>query len=191
MSEERICFELVRSDRRTCQIQVKADGRIVVRAPRRMPYADIERFVAQKADWIEKCLGRIERYRAEMPDPTPLTDADIDSLADRALEVIPQRVAHFAGVVGVCYGRITIRNQRTRWGSCSREGNLNFNCLLMLMPDDVVDYVVVHELCHIKEMNHSRAFWECVEEALPSYKESRAWLKRHGGAIIARMTANQ
>ena len=80
-------------------------------------------------------------------------------LASKALDYIPGRVKYYADIIGVTYGKITIRNQKTRWGSCSSKGNLNFNCLLMLMPPEVIDYVVVHELCHRKQMNHSKAFW--------------------------------
>ena len=94
---------------------------------------------------------------------------------------------HFAKVVGVTYGHITIRNQRTRWGSCSSKGNLNFNCLLMLAPQEVIDYVVVHELCHRKEMNHSKAFWAEVERVLPEYKKAVEWLKKEGPSIMRRM----
>ena len=89
-------------------------------------------------------------------------DAYIKELADKARIFIPERVKYYAEVIGVDYGRITIRCQKTRWGSCSSKGNLNFNCLLMLMPSEVIDYVVVHELCHIKQMNHSKAFWKEV-----------------------------
>ena len=85
------------------------------------------------------------------------------------------------------YGRITIRAQRTRWGSCSAQGNLNFNCLLMLTPDNVMEYVVVHELCHRKEMNHSARFWSEVEKILPDYRRSRQWLKDNGGGLIGRL----
>ena len=99
----------------------------------------------------------------------------------------PKRVKYFAELMGVEYGGITIRNQKTRWGSCSGKKNLNFNCLLMLTPDDVKDYVVVHELCHLIEMNHSPRFWAEVERILPDFKKSRLWLKRNGGAIIGRM----
>ena len=117
-----------------------------------------------------------------------LTMEEIRDLADRALRVIPERVAHFAPLVGVTYGRITIRNQRTRWGSCSSRGNLNFNCLLMLVPPKVLDYVVVHELCHRKEMNHSPRFWAEVERIIPDYKTYEKWLKTEGGRIKRRMT---
>ena len=81
------------------------------------------------------------------------------ALADQAVKTIPEKVRYYAPLVGVTYGRITIRNQRTRWGSCSSKGNLNFNCLLMLAPPEVLDSVVVHELCHRKEMNHSKMKW--------------------------------
>lgn len=101
--------------------------------------------------------------------------------------MLPEITAHFAPLVGVDYGRITIRAQRTRWGSCSAQGNLNFNCLLMLTPDDVIEYVVVHELCHRKEMNHSARFLAEVERVLPQYRESRRWLKEHGGGLIGRL----
>ena len=104
--------------------------------------------------------------------------------ADEALRVIPERVRFYAPVVGVTYGRITIRNQRTRWGSCSAKGNLNFNCLLMKAPPEVLDYVVVHELCHRLEMNHSPRFWAQVERVLPDYKVSRKWLREHGNELM-------
>jgi predicted metal-dependent hydrolase len=88
----------------------------------------------------------------------------------------------------VTYGRITVRNQRTRWGSCSSKGNLNFNCLLMLAPPDILDYVVVHELCHRKEMNHSPKFWAEVAKVIPDYKERQKWLRTEGSNIMRRMT---
>ena len=113
-------------------------------------------------------------------------DAYIKELADKARIFIPERVKYYAEVIGVDYGRITIRCQKTRWGSCSSKGNLNFNCLLMLMPSEVIDYVVVHELCHIKQMNHSKAFWKEVEKVLPNYRKSAVWLKNEGSRIMMR-----
>ena len=100
---------------------------------------------------------------------------------------LPEKVRFFAEKIGVSYGRITIRSQRTRWGSCSVKGNLNFNCLLMLCPEYVQDYVVIHELCHRKEMNHSAAFWAEVEKHCPDYRIRRKWLKDHGASLIARL----
>ena len=187
MSGDRIYFDIIRSDRRTCQIQVKTDGSVIVRAPMRMPERDILRFVSEKEEWIEKSQKKAMAARERAESIEPLSNEDIEELANRALEYIPDRVEHFAPMVGVSYGGITIRNQKTRWGSCSGKGNLNFNCLLMLTPESIIDYVVVHELCHLKEMNHSPQFWAEVERILPDYKKSRLWLKQNGGAIIGRM----
>ena len=108
-------------------------------------------------------------------------------MADQALQVIPDRVRHYAALIGVRYGRITIRNQKSKWGSCSAKGNLNFNCLLMLCPPEVLDYVVVHELCHRKEMNHSPKFWAEVEKYVPDYMTQRKWLKDEGSRLITRL----
>ena len=113
---------------------------------------------------------------------------EINELADKALIVIPEKVKKYAPIVGVDYGRITIRNQRTRWGSCSGKGNLNFNCLLMLFPDEVIDYVVVHELCHRIHMNHSAEFYAEVERVLPEYRKWKKWLKENGELYISRIS---
>ena len=188
MSDGSIDFELIRSNRTTCQIQVRADGSILVRAPRRMPERYIERFVLEKSDWIEKVLKKLSDAKERMNDAEPLSPEEIMRLSKEALDYISKRVEYYASIVGVEYGRITVRNQKTRWGSCSGKKNLNFNCLLMLTDEKIIDYVVVHELCHLKEMNHSKDFWAEVERVLPDYKASRAWLKANGSAIIGRMT---
>ena len=174
-------YTLIRSARKTISIQISAGGEVVVRAPSRMAKRDIEQFLESKQDWIEKHLKKLPEIQPK------LTDAELRELARHAKEVLPEIAAHFAPLVGVDYGRITIRAQRTRWGSCSADGNLNFNCLLMLTPDHVMEYVVVHELCHRKEMNHSSRFWAEVERVLPDYRRSRRWLKENGGALICRL----
>ena len=187
MPRQVIDFELIRSDRTTCQIQVKSDGQVVVRAPRKMRENDILAFVKERGEWIERALEKAKRARESTENFSKLSEEDIEELADKAMEYIPDRVKYYASVIGVDYNRITIRNQKTRWGSCSIKGNLNFNCLLMLTPKEVTDYVVVHELCHLIEMNHSARFWAEVERVLPDYKKSRLWLKCNGEAIISRM----
>ena len=100
---------------------------------------------------------------------------------------IPDRVRHYSGLLGVQVRRITIRNQRTRWGSCSAQGNLNFNCLLMLTPPEVIDSVVVHELCHLIEMNHSERFYQEVLRVFPEYDRWHGWLKEHQTELMARL----
>jgi predicted metal-dependent hydrolase len=99
--------------------------------------------------------------------------------------VIPERAAHYAALMGVTYGRITIRAQKTRWGSCSSKGNLSFNCLLMLAPPEVLDSVVVHELCHLRVMNHSERFYAEVLRVFPEYREKHGWLKDNGDMLLA------
>ena len=120
--------------------------------------------------------------------PDKLTAEEIRALAAKALEVIPERVAYYAPLMGVTYNRITIRNQKTRWGSCSSKGNLNFNCLLMLCPPEVIDSVVVHELAHRREMNHSKRFYAHVLRVYPDYYKWNKWLKENGPVLIRRMT---
>ncbi len=109
-------------------------------------------------------------------------------MAQQAVQVIPQRVAYYARLLGVTYGRITIRNQKSRWGSCSSKGNLNFNCLLMAAPAEVLDSVVAHELCHRKHMDHSKAFYAELYKLFPDYDRCSRWLKEQGVLLMRRMT---
>lgn len=179
---------LIRSRRKSLAIEITPEFQVVVRAPARMPVREINAFVQEKDDWIRAHLQRMaekkrlrEQYREQA-----LSKEELQELATQAMKLIPQKVHYYAQIIGVTYGRITIRNQRTRWGSCSGKGNLNFNCLLLLVPEEVLDYVVVHELCHRKEMNHSARFWEEVEKILPDYRQRRKWLKDNGGRIMDR-----
>lgn len=182
-------IRVVRSGRRSVALQIDGDLRLTVRAPYRMPDREIRNFLEEKSSWIEKNMRRMERRQAELRvEPSELlTVEQLRTLAKEAAEYIPGRVAFYASQAGVSYGRITIRNQRSRWGSCSSRGNLNFNCLLMLTPPEIIDYVVVHELCHRREMNHSPLFWREVERILPDYKARRKWLKENGEKIMRRM----
>ena len=139
-------YQIIRSDRKSLGLEVRPDGQVVVRAPRRLGKAEIQKFVTEHESWIRKHLEKVRERQKSRQETKKLSMEEIQSLADQALKVIPERVAYYAPKVGVDYGRITIRNQRSRWGSCSSKGNLNFNCLLMLTPPEVIDSVVVHEL---------------------------------------------
>ena len=186
-----IKIEIIRSSRKTLAIEIRPDMRVIVRAPYQASGGYIEQFISDRADWIVEHLRKLEQKNRQCNDALPvkkLSNDELKKLADKACTYSPGRVAHFAPLVGVTYGRITIRNQRTRWGSCSSRGNLNFNCLLMLTPPEVIDYVVVHELCHRKEMNHSGRFWDEVARVLPGYAEQEKWLKTHGNEIMKRIT---
>ena len=180
--------KIIKSNRKTISIEVRMEE-VIVKAPQRMTNREIQVFLEKKRDWIVK-HQKIMQERAETINDQPrYTEEEIKELAEKALRIIPEKVKHYAPIVGVNYGRITIRNQRTRWGSCSSKGNLNFNCLLVLFPDEVIDYVVVHELCHRKHMNHSAAFYAEVERVFPEYKRCQKWLKENGGMYLRRLSS--
>ena len=175
-------YRLVRSSRKTVAIQITPGGEIIVRCPWLMSGRAVRSLVKSREDWIRQQLAK----RKSAGSAQPLTEEEHKALAKAARDWFSRRADYFAPLVGVSYGRIAIRTQRTRWGSCSGKGNLNFNCLLMLAPEVVRDYVVVHELCHRKEMNHSKAFWAQVERVMPDYRIHRKWLKDNGAALMAR-----
>ncbi len=176
-------IELIRSNRKTITIEVTRDLRVIVRAPLKVSIKEINRFVGEKSDWIEKSLKKMQERANEAPKGKTLSEQDIKLLVTRAKRILPPKVDKYAKIIGVDYNHITIRLQKSRWGSCSGKGNLNFNCLLMRAPEEIIDYVVVHELCHRKEMNHSDKFWAHVEKVIPDYKERRKWLKEHGSEL--------
>lgn len=181
-------IEIIRSRRRrVIETRVNARGEVTMRVPYRTTNEEIQHVLQKQRDWILKHIEKAKNEAARPENRIPITADELERLANEAVEKIPSLVAHYAERIGVTYGRISIRNQKTRWGSCSAKGNLNFNCLLMLTPPEILEYVVVHELCHRKEMNHSARFWAEVQKILPDYKERVQWLHQHGGAIIARM----
>ena len=176
--------EVIRSDRRTIAAEIRG-GRVIVRAPRRATERDIRSFLEKHGKWLETHLEKAAEREKRKDGVHRLMEEEVRALAERARQVIPERVAHYAPLIGVSYGRITIRNQRSRWGSCSSRGNLNFNCLLMLTPPEVLDSVVVHELCHRKEMNHSDRFYAEVLRVFPDYWAQDRWLKENGEVLMA------
>ncbi|MBQ1749450.1 MAG: M48 family metallopeptidase [Lachnospiraceae bacterium] len=184
-------YRLIRSRRKSLGIEIKGAGDLYVRSPARMPLSEIHRMIEKNQNWIdghvEKRQAIIEKQKDSLYGEMRLDENEIKRLTNLAKETIPPRVELFAKSMGVDYGRITIRHQKTRWGSCSGKGNLNFNCLLMLTPPEVQEYVIVHELCHRKEMNHSYRFWAEVEDVLPDYRVQEQWLKTNGGALIGAM----
>lgn len=167
-------IEIIRSRRRTLALQITSDGRVVARAPLHMSDRDILRFAESKAAWIE---AHVARRKAADDDLQPFTEEEMHALAQRARTIIPERVAYYAPLIDVSVAHITIRFQHTRWGSCSAKGNLNFNAVLAALDDDLIDYVVVHELCHRRQMNHSPQFWACVERFCPDWRSRRERLK--------------
>lgn len=180
-------YQIIRSKRKTLALEVNFKG-VIVRAPYALSQDRIEAFVCRHEGWIASRQDRLKKAMESQGGAEKLSTEEVRALADRARKVIPARVAYYAPKVGVTYGRITIRNQKTKWGSCSAKGNLNFNCLLMLTPPEVLDSVVVHELCHRKEMNHSDRFYAEVLRVFPEYRKWHRWLKENGSALMHRAT---
>lgn len=180
-------IEVIRSRRKTLSLEVGADGRIRMRVPLFCREAEIRRFAEQNRAWIDRKLRESERRRREAQAVEKLSEEELKALQKRGKAVFAARAAYYAPLVGVRYGRIAVRRQRSKWGSCSAKGNLNFNCLLLLAPEAVLDYVVVHELCHRLEMNHSPRFWAEVKRVYPDYASARRYLKEHGAALMARL----
>ena len=183
-NSDKFKYSVVRSRRKSICIEIDRDHNIKVRAPLRMTDSQIQSFVDSRQNWIRSHLEIMQKRISNMSDEknpsTALTDADIKALSEQARIYIPSRVEHFAQIIGVTYGRITIRHQKTRWGSCSSRGTLSFNYRLIYGPAGPLDYVVVHELCHLTHMNHSKDFWNMVERIMPDYRIYKQWLREHG-----------
>lgn len=186
MSVENLKISIVRTDRKTLAIQLK-NGEVIARAPKRMKDKEIYAFIEAKREWIEKHLS-VQLARQQQAAVLPkFTPEEIKVLAQKAMQIIPQKVDFYAEKIGVTYNRITIRCQRTRWGSCSSQGNLNFNCLLVLLPEVIMDSVIVHELCHRKHMNHSKQFYAEIEKVFPDYACCHQWLSENGSIFLSRL----
>lgn len=181
---------LIRARRKTLSIRITQEGNLEIRAPLGMPKGKIEAFLKEKAQWIETHRAKVLAEYAQGQE-APLGEEEILTLAEQMRQCLPEKLNRHGASMGVTFGNVTIRCQQTRWGSCSSRGNLNFNCLLMLAPEEVLDYVVVHELAHRKQMNHSALFWREVERECPDYKKSLRWLKDRGGALLSRARAGK
>ena len=187
-------YQLIRSARKTVAIQINRQGEVVVRAPRRCPKSYIDAFVEEKQTWIRRKLEDVRRQEAEREQVRsregnhafllPGTAAEEVVYRAQAADIFARKAAYYAARMGVTFNKITIRDQKTRWGSCSSNGNLNFNWRLVLAPVPVLDYVVIHELAHRREMNHSSRFWEIVGEMMPDYQIHKRWLRDHGGSLM-------
>lgn len=185
MSNE-IKVTIIRSNRKTLSIELKPNE-IIARAPTRMKEKEIYNFIESKKKWIDSHLVKLNERQRVLDDSKPYTQEEIKQFTAKAKLDIPKRVEFYAKKIGVTYNKITIRCQQTRWGSCSSKGNLNFNCLLVLLPDEVIDSIVVHELCHLKQMNHSARFYAEIDKVFPNYKQCHLWLKQNGTIYLNRI----
>lgn len=167
-------YTLLRSERKTLGLQIK-EGRLIVRAPKNLKRAYIEDFLLRKEDWIARHLALQEEKAAAHPEPD---EEEVRRLKALAQAVLPGRVEHFSGLTGLRPARVRIGGAKTRFGSCSSRGSINFSWRLMAYPPEAVDYVVLHELCHLRHMDHSRAFYGLIERYMPDWKRRREMLKK-------------
>ena len=167
-------YEIVRSRRRTVALEVTREGSVLVRAPLRMPQEEIDRFVAAHTDWLERAKARVAARQAAHP---PLSEAEIASLRQRAKEVLPGKAARYAAIMGVVPTSVKITSAKSRFGSCSGKNGICFSLYLMRYPEAAIDYVVVHELAHIRHHDHSPAFYAEVARVMPDYRERAKLLK--------------
>ena len=186
-------MKIIHSNRKTIAIIIDRKGEVIVRAPKYVTKKRIMEFVEQKQDWINKKCSQIndtgelslrEGARLMFPE-TPISKEKLLIWAKKeAKKVLTQRVEHYVNNVvilpkGMTYSAVKVTSAKTRWGSCSGKNSLNFTWKLSLAPMYVIDYVVVHELCHIVHKNHGQNFWRMVNEILPDYKKAKDWLQQN------------
>ena len=167
-------YELVRSRRKTLSVQVTRECRVIVRAPLRLAKREIDRFVSEHADWIARALAHQRTLAEAHPEPD---EAQARALAERAVREIPPKVRHYSAIMGLRPTGIRITAARTRFGSCSGKNSLCFSWRLMQYPREAIDYVVVHELAHIRHHDHSPAFYALIERYMPDWRERMKLLK--------------
>lgn len=179
---DKISYTLKKSSRaRQMRISVSCDGKVVVTMPWFVPAFLVNNFISGKADWIKKSLAKF----SALPNwqKKKYTRKDYVNNKETVRKLVLSRLAYFCEIYSnlgaplPSWKRVAIRDQKSRWGSCSRKGNLNFNYKLLFLPPELQDYIIVHELCHLRELNHSKRFWALVAAALPEYNDLRKKLK--------------
>ena len=166
-------YKLIRSKRKTTAIEITKGCEIIIRAPLFQSQKTIENFVNEKSDWIEKSL----KNQALKEDKFNITEQEAERLKALAKKIIPHKVEYFSSLTGLVPTAVKITSAKTRFGSCSGKNSLCFSWRLMQYPPAAIDYVVVHELCHIRHHDHSPAFWAAVAQVMPDYKQRQALLR--------------
>lgn len=182
LDDKVLCTEIIYSRRKTIGIYITKEQTIQVRAPYFTSKQLVQEILYEKKNWIAKTLSKLEMQKQH--HIKEFSEEDQKEYREKARKMITEKVKYYSCLMNVSYNRIAIKDQKTCFGSCSKQGNLNFNWRLILMPEEILDYVVIHELAHLKEMNHSSAFWKLVEEILPDYKTKRKWLKEQGAYFM-------
>jgi len=179
LHKQKIEYTLKVSKRaRRLRLAIYCDGNFVVTAPRSISQNIVEQFIIKKSQWVRDKLDFFKSISGQVFAKG--TKKDYEEYKDKALSLAISRVEFFNKNYGFKFNKINIKNQKTRWGSCSKKGNLNFNYKIVVLPKQLADYIIVHELCHLKEFNHSRKFWNLVAKIMPNYLEIKNELKNSG-----------
>lgn len=175
-----IRISVIRSARKSLGLEVRDANTVLARIPTRVSDRELKAFVENHRSWIlEKTAVMAERKEKQKSTPAPRPELLSKTDRMKIQLKIGKRVRHYCEIMGVTVGYVTVKNQKTRWGSCSAKGNVNFNYQLAFLPDELLDYVVIHELAHRRHMDHSMAFWAEVEKYCPDYRERRERLKEY------------
>ena len=177
LHEKKVEYTLKVSNRaRRMRLAIYCDGAFVVTVPRNMNQGLVEQFIIKKSQWIIDKLEYFKSFSGKIFIKS--TKKDFADHKEEALALAERRIEHFNKIYKFEFNKINIKNQKTRWGSCSRKGNLNFNYKIALLPQRMADYIIVHELCHLGQFNHSRKFWNLVSKAFPDYQEIKAEIRK-------------
>ncbi len=179
LQNRKITYTLRKSERaRRMRLAVYCDGSVVITTPFDLKESVAEKFIREKSEWLFKKLEFFKQFQGKAV--ARMSKADYLKHKDAAYALAVERVNHFNATYDFTFNQINIKNQKTRWGSCSRKGNLNFNYKILFLPVEARDYVIVHELCHLREFNHSKKFWALVAKAVPDYAMIRRNLRESG-----------
>ena len=182
-----LTYIIQKSRRRSISVSVIEGNKVLVKAPYFTPEHTIKDFLISKKNWLSKQIEKQNNEKEKAISLGLISEDELKNIKKTAKKVIPEKVEYWSNKIGVTYGRISIRLQTSKWGSCAQNGNLNFNCLLVIMPEEILDSVVVHELCHRKYMNHSKDFYAEIDKIFPEYKRCNKWLKDNGGVYMKRI----
>lgn len=186
MTTDKITYNVKRSKRKSLGIRIECDGSITVLAPLQVTAEYIDEVIAKNKTLILKKQSEKLCIIGE-GSLQPIYSDEIAALKKLALKVLPDRLNYYAELLGVSYSKLSVKPMLSRWGSCSAQQSISINCLLMLAPDEVIDYILVHELSHVKHMNHSRAFYAFIDAHFPHRKQCEKWLKSEGVILISRV----
>ncbi|OHA83520.1 MAG: hypothetical protein A2937_00215 [Candidatus Yonathbacteria bacterium RIFCSPLOWO2_01_FULL_47_33b] len=177
LHQKRVEYTLKVSKRaRRMRLAIYGNGDFVVTTPQFVGLDTIEQFIVRKSQWVIDKIEYFKKFSGRILLKNTKQEFALHKESARVLAI--ERMAHFNEVYQLSWGKVTIRNQKTRWGSCSKKGNINFNYKIALLPAHISDYIIVHELCHLKEFNHSRKFWSLVEQAIPNHRALHSELKK-------------